>query len=66
MTLLKSLIVKSLKSKASKEKALVMASFFKTGKGDYAEGDIFHGISVPDQRLIAKKYYLQADVALIS
>ena len=65
MTLLKSQIVKSLKSKASKEKALVMASFFKTGKGDYAEGDIFHGISVPDQRLIAKKYFLQADVVLI-
>jgi hypothetical protein len=51
-------IVQTLKLKASKEKAQLTARFFKTDKGDYAEGDIFHGISVPDQRLIAKKYYL--------
>lgn len=66
MTLLKSQIVKSLKSKASKEKAQLMARFFKTGKGDYAEGDLFHGVSVPDQRLIAKKYYPQSDAASVS
>jgi hypothetical protein len=58
-------IVQTPKLKASKEKAQLMARFFKTGKGDYAEGDIFHGISVPDQRLIAKKYYLQADVVSV-
>lgn len=59
-------IIKSLKSRASKGRAQVMARVFKTGKGEYAEGDIFHGVSVPDQRVIAKKYYLQSDAVSVS
>lgn len=37
-------------------RAKILAGFFKCGKGEYAEGDEFYGITVPETRRIARAY----------
>ena len=47
---------KELKEKTNLEKGKFLQRFFKTGKGEYAEGDKFIGIVVPELRKLSKKY----------
>jgi len=48
-------ILQELFSVANPEKAKFLQGFFKTGKGQYAEGDVFLGIVVPVTRNIVKE-----------
>ena len=50
-------IVDEIKSFSTPEGAKRRASFFKTGRGEYAERDLFLGVDFPSLRKIAKKYF---------
>jgi 3-methyladenine DNA glycosylase AlkD len=47
---------KEIKTLSSPEVSKTMQWFFKTGKGDYGEGDVFVGLKVPTQRKLARGF----------
>ena len=47
---------KKIKSLGSPEVSKTMKRFFKTGKGDYGEGDVFVGLKIPTQRKLAREF----------
>ncbi len=50
-------IEKEIYSLRNQDKSLILTKFFKTQKGEYSEGDLFLGVTVPQSRVIVKKYY---------
>lgn len=49
-------IKRELQEIGDKERAQHSVRFFKCGKGEYGEGDVFIGATVPSQRAVAKKF----------
>jgi 3-methyladenine DNA glycosylase AlkD len=49
-------LLREIRAAGDPKRAANLAWFFKTGKGEYAEGDRFIGIQVPVQRQIAHRF----------
>jgi 3-methyladenine DNA glycosylase AlkD len=49
-------IRKEISKQKNPAQELILQRFFKTGKGEYGEGDVFYGIKVPVQRTIAVRF----------
>ena len=49
-------VARELKALAKASRAFESQRFFKTGIGQYGEGDVFLGLTVPEVRVIARKY----------
>ena len=47
---------RALRQFGSPERAVGVARFFKSGKGEYGEGDVFIGCTVPECRLVAREF----------
>lgn len=57
-------IQKKLETYATEEKKEILPRFFKTGKGEYGEGDKFLGVVVPNIRKVAKRNVDVNDITL--
>ena len=62
-------LVQALEILADPARAIELSRFFKTAPGQYGEGDIFWGLTVPLQRTVVKQFYRELSLkvcALIS
>ena len=50
-------VARALAQVSSPSKAQTSSSFFKTGVGQYGHGDIFIGVTVPEQRHVAREFH---------
>ncbi|MBR4156300.1 MAG: DNA alkylation repair protein [Bacteroidales bacterium] len=57
-------IYNALATRSDEEKKIILPRFFKTGKGQYGEGDLFLGVTVPNIREVAKEFN-DADIDVI-
>ena len=60
-------VIRELQSLGTPAKAQASARFFKTAEGQYGYGDVFFGVTVPEQRKVARRYRSLplAEVALL-
>ncbi len=49
-------IINKLKALSNPKKAEILSSFFQTKKGEYAEGDVFLGVTVPQSRKVVATF----------
>lgn len=59
-------VKEALEMLALPEKTAFFPRFFKAGKGEYAEDDQFIGVTVPEQRKVAKEYFASISLEELS
>jgi hypothetical protein len=56
----------ALTDKINPAKAIFLPKYFKAFPGGYGEGDLFLGVSVPDQRAVAKLFFKEIGLTELS
>lgn len=56
-------LIADIKAAQNPESGIFLQRFFKTGVGEYGEGDLFLGLRVPTTRAIVKKFYIELSIA---
>ena len=58
-----STFIKALHSYEDSERAIHSLRYFRTGPGEYGEGDKFWGLTVPVQRSLSREFYRKLSLA---